>query len=151
MSKKHISLFFICILMLLTIVNPFVVCADDSISFSWPSDNIKVFNNSEQKYEPIPNKDHIELAYIESTWNQGINTLIPSNTINHYNLDFTYSSSNGNDVIIAGSWTNYSTNSSYLQINHTGSVGGVVFIPDLIPHLREIAKTLLCQLILNIY
>lgn len=113
--------------MLLTIVNPFVVCADDSISFSWPSDNIKVFNNSEQKYEPIPNKDHIELAYIESTGNQGINTLIPSNTINHYNLDFTYSSSNGNDVIIAGSWTNYSTNSSYLQINHTGSVGGVVF------------------------
>lgn len=130
MQKK----FFLCVnfvlisILMLTFINPFVIHAEDEkVDFNWLEENIYIADGNEHKYEPVPTKDHIELAYIESTGNQGINTLIPSNTINHYNIDFTYSSGNGNDVIIAGSWTNTTTNSSYLQINHTGSNGGIVF------------------------
>lgn len=92
--KKSYFLYFkialLSILLALTFTNPFIIHADnDVIDFNWPSDDVKIYTATEQEYKPTPNKDHIELAYIESTGTQCIDTRIKATELYELELDVT--------------------------------------------------------------
>ena len=64
--------------------------ADDYIEFLWPSDDNKIYNNSEQTYIPTTSKEYVELYYIESNRAEYIDTGIIASNIDKLDIDFSF-------------------------------------------------------------
>lgn len=107
---------------MLTIFNPYDVYADSVIEFSWPSNNEYIYDGNEKKYEPVPNKDYIELSYIESTGSQYIDTEVNVNTLKSADTTISYTALE-DGKIFDGVFTSASIKgSNYIQYMNSNGI-----------------------------